>query len=477
MSGQNDDAMVAVLKNKINALENQQDETEKKYEQQIHNLKKKLHDATKESTNLRLQVKSLEKKLDSLEANQEPSSEYLQKKVDEMNRQLAEKDETLMKLANENITLDNKYNELREVASLKDESEDDPGKKFKKISRKRDGKGLGDSRPSSREGANDLSLNMIRNLQGDAELKRLLALALEEKARVEKINTELTNKVMTMSKNQDDEKEARIAEAERKNKLQIQKLITELEESKRLREESEREYLKRMTEFGDRLHEKNMKIKTFEQGIQDIKLDQKLRDDTSYGSTQMVKYLEKFANYQNEFMKQEMKRFQDDFSNLKSGVKANETELKSVKDDKIKLEAQHSRMDNELQMSRELMVIKGEEVEDLKVQNKNLQTAMESLRREKAQISNLKKFNNELKNQLIHYKAMVRRANNGAMGNMGAIGTVGVDEEKKDNEPGPYDFDNDKKKMEYGFDKIKKNYEDAQSESKKVEVLSKVVLA
>ena len=74
-----------------------------------------------------------------------------------------------------------------------------------------------------------------------------------------------------------------------------------------------------------------------------------------------------------------------------------------------------------------MLQIKEEEVINLKLENNNLVIAMDMLRKEKTQIANIKKANSELKNQVIHYKALVRRlaANQSAVG---AISLIGIDE-------------------------------------------------
>ena len=424
MQGSNDDAMIALLKNKINSLETSLEETEKKYEHQIHALKQKYNDSQRESNQLRVQIRELEKQLDakmhalnqSLERERDKSSS--ESKIDELRRQLAEKDETLIKLANENINLDTRFHELRHNASnpqpqdpklheteflrsshdksgtLSEDNAPDEEGYPRKIIRKRNGAQL--SRPTSRQERVPLTKSLIGNLQGDDALKKMLIESIDEKHRLERINTDLSNKIMALEKFYTEEKEEFTKRENKKNEQLNLKLKQELEDTKRQREENEKKLLTKIMSLEKKLEEREEQMRVLGSGIESLKKDLQVRDDPSHNSVQLVKYLERFAKYQNEFLKQEVKRFQDDFTKLRAEVKTKETDYQASKNTQVQQAAIIEKTSNDLQLQKELLGIKSEEVLALKQENNNLVIAMELLRKEKVQLSNLKKVNNEM---------------------------------------------------------------------------------
>lgn len=409
MAGQPDDALIALLKNKNNQLETQLEEKERKHEQQIHGLKTKYNEAQKECNTLRLQVRDLEKQVEELRGSRaDGTSADFDRRLKSLQEQLAEKDETLIRLANENITLDTKYNELKlTVSGLKQsnenltEREDDSrvdGEGPRKILRKRRISQV--SRPGSRHEKEMITPSLIKNLQGDEELKRMLNDVLEEKARLEKINDELSNKVMTLVNHYEEEKKKEVQAEKKKAEILNMNLKRELDEVKRQREDYEKTLLSKIISLEKKLEERDQQMKVLGSGIESLKKDLQMKEDPSHNSVQLMKYLEKFSKYQNEFMQQEIKSFQDDFVRFKKELSNKEIEHQASKTREIDLNSKFMELQSDVQLRKEVLEIKEEEIVGLKQENNNLVTAIEMLRKEKLQINNLKKMNNEIVGKL-----------------------------------------------------------------------------
>ena len=406
MTGQTDDALIGLLKNKVNSLETQLEEKDRKHEQQIHNLKLKYNESQKESNSLRTQIRDLEKQLDNIRGSRaDGTSSDIDRKLKSLQDQLADKDETLIRLANENITLDTRYNDLKlTVSGMKHSQEDlserdtdsirNEGEGPRKILRKR--RVSQTSRSGNDQEKVFISPSLVNNLQGDEELKRMLNEVLEEKARLEKINNELSNKVMTLVNHYEEEKKKEIQAERKKAEITNMNLKRELDEVRRQREDYEKTLLAKIISLEKKLEERDEQMKVLGGGIESLKKDLQMKEDPAHNSVQLMKYLEKFSKYQNEFMQQEVKRFQEDFSKLKKDLSSKEMEHQAIKTKEIGLESKFSDLQNDTQLKKEIMDIKELEIIGLKQENNNLITAMEMLRKEKLQINNLKKMNNEM---------------------------------------------------------------------------------
>ena len=428
MQGSNDDAMIALLKNKINSLENSLEETEKKYEHQIHHLKQKYNDLQRESNGLRVQMREIESQLDSkvqelsISLERQKDKSAAESKIDELRRQIAEKDETLIKLASENITLDSRFQDLRQnmnsfhnaadprigeteylresqdqSQNVSNDANDENNSDYpRKIIRKRRISQI--SRPGSREERKGVSIGLIGNLQGDETLKKMLIETIDEKGRLEKINMELSNKILSVQKAFQSEKDEFIQKENKRHEHLNLKLKQELEETRRQREENEKKLLTKIISLEKKLEEREEEMRILGNGIESLRKDLQIRDDPSHNSVQLLKYLERFAKYQNDFLKQEVSRFQGDFTKLKLDVKEKESEYQACRNSNAEQKAIIEKLTNDLDLHKELLAIKSEEVISSKQENNNLVIAMELLRKEKVQISNLKKANNEMVN-------------------------------------------------------------------------------
>ena len=131
-------------------------------------------------------------------------------------------------------------------------------------------------------------------------------------------------------------------------------------------------------------------------GIESLKRELQLREDPSHSSVQIVQYLEKFAKYQQEFVTTELKRFQDETTTHKNEGKKREEETQMARSKQLVLSKDYETLQTEFDLKRELLLIREEEIEGLKSENNSLIVAMELLRREKTQISNIRKANNEM---------------------------------------------------------------------------------
>lgn len=95
-------------------------------------------------------------------------------------------------------------------------------------------------------------------------------------------------------------------------------------------------------------------------------------------------------------MSNEVKRFQDDIESLKSDIKKREEENEKSRKKQTDTRLHYDTLLGELDMQRELTQMRTDEIAALKSENNLLMTAMELLRKDKAQIANIRKANNEL---------------------------------------------------------------------------------
>ena len=483
MSGQNnDDAMVALLKNKINALEMLNEENEKDHELQIHNFKKKYQELQRESNSLRQTIKEMEHM--GIGNNESTRVEILEKRI-------AEKEENL-RIANVHVRdLQMRVNELLniEVENSYEINSNSSSQAGRRIIRKRPTRlpSRGESIEGNRVEVDERKVHMT---QGEEELKKMLMQVLDEKGRLEKINTELTNKIMVLMKTFETEKAEELRKEKKKFEAQSLAIRKELDETKRQKEDNEKNLLSKIFGLEKKLNEREDQMKLLGSGIESLKNELNLRDDPSHSSTEVIKYLEKFAKYQNQFLKHEVVRFQEDFTKLKLDVRKREDEGSDLKNKNISLNHEFQKVRNELELKTEILALKTEETKNLKQENNNLVIAMELLRREKVQVNNIKKANNELNNQLIHYKGLVRRM---VSVNNSSNGTVSL---KADTSmqlaPGNGTGKEEGRQIEkvntsnnvnlaiepniYGFKELKMQYEEANTDSIRIQAVQKVLL-
>ena len=502
MAAQNDDMMIGLLKNKINALENALDETEKKYEAQIHTLKRALNESTKESNKLRLQIKDLEMQLDTPRQQDSSMMNTSQEKVEKLQRQLAEKDETLIKLANENITLDSKYHQMKQKMQIRGLDEDGQdispmgesslervgGENIeeqegpawnKKGVRKRNPKDT-TARDQGYSEKPEISPETLKHLQGDDELKRIITELVEEKTRLEKINTELSKKMLELKKNVEDDRDKEVQKEKKKAELMNASLKRELEENKQLREENEKKLLSKIRMLEKKVEEREAQFGILKKGMESLEKDMKLMKDPSRRAGQHVASLEKFASYNTEFVEQEIKRLREDFVKLKDDTKTREKVVANEKEGHTKLVEEYQKAINELQLKKELLEIRDEELMAANMQNINLIQSMEMVRQDKVKVSNLTKLNNEYRNQLIHMRALTRRLGVGTgAGNISLVGVETDQARDKVGAPPPMikaggELDLRALDEGYGFMNCAKEFAEASIDEARIKVMQKV---
>lgn len=394
MFGQSDDAMVALLKKIINDKDKYIEETEKHYEEQIHKLKQETHSLQRESSTLRAANGQLETMLRQLN---EGGSGAVDPRVEILQRRIEELEETLRREYAEKMDMENQLAYAKD--QLNNETDSRPSVLMdntgRKILRKRQN-GRPSSSQSRKEKNEPIEPKHFVNLQGDEELKRMLTQSVEEKARLEKVNKELSNKIMLMMKNYDEEKAKEIAKERKKAEYGLLATKRELEDIKRIKEENESKLLGEILKLQKQITEGKVQLQVYGSGIETLTKELQLREDPSHSATQVVKYLEKYAKFQNEFMSNEVKRFQEDFSQLKEDVKKRENEAEHTRKKQVDMMARYEGLRSEFEMMSEISKLRAEEVLALKQENNALVISLELLRKDKTQLSNLKKANSEL---------------------------------------------------------------------------------
>ena len=394
MSGQNDDAMTALLKNRINDLDKYVEEIEKQHEEQIHTLKLERNAAQKESNNLRAQNKELEATLRKLEGG------HIDARVESLQEKIRELEERLRYETEEKKVYQSKLSEtIHQMNSMQDPLKESQkslvNSATPKILRKRPNNV--DRPDSSQERKREpVAEKHFINVQGDDELKRLLTQSVEEKNRLEKINKDLSNKIMLMMKTYEEEQTREINKEKKKAEYAVLATKREIEDLKRIKEENEKKLFAEIIKLEKKISEREKQIEVYGSGIETLKKELQLREDPSHSAAQVVKYLEKYSKFQNEFMSNEVKRFQDDIVQLKNDIKKRDEENEKVRKRQHDARLNYDSIIGELEMQRELTQMKNEEIVSLKQENNLLMTAMELLRKDKAQISNIRKANNEL---------------------------------------------------------------------------------
>lgn len=408
MGAMSDDALVALLKNKINKVEVELEETEMKYETEVHSLKKKLNEALKESNQLRLALGKLEK-TNSLQNTQlmqsrqdEISVEENQDIITELKKALQEKDyllqEAYKKLRSKdnssNIQNNDEQNSQRSIEGGSQKTGSSGPVKPNPASLRRfirDRKTAQYSRPTSRENSSMKPQDLIGGLGGDEELKKALANTLEEKAKLEAINAELCNRLIADKSNTNEPKTSSQDPSSKQNDYQILTLKKQIEELKAQKDENEKKLLDKIVQLESKIQDREENLKILGSGVEQLRKELSIKDDPSYNAVQLIRYLEKFSKYQNEFVTQEVARFQEEFNKLKADVKQKEQASASAQSQSTLLAARHSELTSELQMKSEILKIKEDEISSLKLQVSQLMTGMEILKTDRSQASNMKK--------------------------------------------------------------------------------------
>ena len=107
-------------------------------------------------------------------------------------------------------------------------------------------------------------------------------------------------------------------------------------------------------------------------------------------------YLEKFAKYQNDFMMREIKNFQDDFHKYQSEAYERLRESERLRDQNVELAKKLDSHSDELEILKEMMKMKDEEMELFDKERKNYLLALENIRKDGYNLGSLKKENDNL---------------------------------------------------------------------------------
>jgi hypothetical protein len=132
------------------------------------------------------------------------------------------------------------------------------------------------------------------------------------------------------------------------------------------------------------------------QGIESLNQELKLREDPSQNAIEVVTYLEKFAKYQNDFMMREIKNFQDDFLKYQNEAYERLRESERVREQNVELTKKLDSHSDELQMLKEILKMKEEEMNLFDKERKNYLVALENIRKDGYNMGSLKKENDNL---------------------------------------------------------------------------------
>lgn len=178
-------------------------------------------------------------------------------------------------------------------------------------------------------------------------------------------------------------------------------------------------------------------------------------------------------------MLREVRSFQDDFKKLKGDVSNKNKENDSYKKVNKDLSQKCDKQNEEIDMLKELLELKNEEAVLYEKEKKNYMIALEKIRREESKLGSLKKVNSELKNQLIHYKGLVRRLKVNQLANLTLTGPDGVliPAPQKDEFGNLIPIDKEKPKELkdiFGFLELKNKFDESLSEEERCKILAQV---
>lgn len=179
-------------------------------------------------------------------------------------------------------------------------------------------------------------------------------------------------------------------------------------------------------------------------------------------------------------MLREVRNFQDDFNKLKTESLEKNQENGTYKKLNMDLSQKCDKQNEKIDMLKELLDLKNEEALLYEKEKKNYIVALEKIRREETKLSSLKKVNSEMRNQLEHYKALVRRLKANQLANLTLTGPDGVPIPVPQKDGFGNDVPIDPNKIDdikdiYGFLDLKKKFDDSLTEEERCQILNQVI--
>lgn len=196
----------------------------------------------------------------------------------------------------------------------------------------------------------------------------------------------------------DKEKEIKDEQDKQKKKSehQVAYLSDEMNQLKILKDSNEKKLLGKIRTLEQKLDEREQQMQLLGQGIESLNQELRLREDPSQNAIEVVTYLEKFAKYQNDFMMREIKNFQDDFHKYQNEAYERLRESERVREQNVELTKKLDSHSDELQILKELMKMKEEEMDLFDKERKNYLVALENIRKDGYNMGSLKKENDNL---------------------------------------------------------------------------------
>lgn len=269
--------------------------------------------------------------------------------------------------------------------------------KLKSISRP------GSKRGSAKSGSDSLISNRNMenrssklNFEDQEQANEQFKMLIREKKRLEKINDDLSKKLMHAMKDQEQARKAALEKQKKMNEHQVAYLTNEINELKDSKERNVKALLNKIHSLQKKLDERETQMNLLGSGIESLNQELKMREDPSQNAIEVVTYLEKFAKYQNDFMMREIRSFQDDYNKLKDETYGKMSESEEIREVNRELAKKLDKQNEEIDMYKEMIGMKKEEATLFEKERKNYTLALENIRKDGYKLSTLKKENNDL---------------------------------------------------------------------------------
>jgi len=479
---QYNEKLIGALKKKINSIQEAMNLREREFEEQINSWKRKFNEAHRENN-------ILHKKIRDLEMNRFEGAD-----IQDIKAELASKNEEIRLLSNQKLTIESKAslleNKLQEIATrikqgkkinmaiLNSSNQGGDGGRttqvenrglLRKTRRSRDFRLSQNSFSSRRSFSNDSQAG-DGELASDPKDTQLIQKLKKEKEILEKIEIDLTNKLMEIMKKAKEEKE----EALELQKINFVNELTILKKDKQTLEEESKTRINALEQDVNsllrKLNDRENEVMKYGSVINKLNDELKIKEDPAKNALGIVNYLEKFSRYQTDFLETEVEKYKKQFKKIKDDALDKEYASKDIESKYNKLGNEVESLKQEIKNLQELVDFKDQELlimEKVRIEQENY-LAYVTLDQKKSERMN--KLISHLNNQLNHYKVLYRRARHQDAINLNIDSTNA--RQIKDTE---MKMLKDVKPNESGFLILCKNFNGALSVEERCTVLKKVV--
>lgn len=253
----------------------------------------------------------------------------------------------------------------------------------------------------------DSKRNSLNEIPNSKILKKKLLASLEEKKRVERINEELSDKLMTLMKQNEDSKKKLILEQQTNSENKIKSLENELKELEENKNLNEKKLLEKIIKLEQKLNQREIDLEYLGKGIEAMNNELQLRQDPSTTAIELVNYLETFSKQNEAFLDKRLREFKSEFEQLRRASESRTLDAKQSKEQERIKSIELEQIKVKRTEMKELVDLKNEESKFHDEERQNFNLMMEHMRYDNGKVQLLRKSNSEMvKSKLLIEKSI-----------------------------------------------------------------------